>query len=66
MDVTFKTNFSKQAVSKIVSKIVSDKLDCQIKINIEDLSLTHGDDGIIKLDLKANAMADESIIKKLT
>ena len=64
--VTVKTKFGKQAISKIVSKIVSDKLDCKIQINIEDIALTHGDDGTIKVDLKVNGIADESIINKFT
>ena len=64
--VTIKTKFGKQALSKIVSKIVSEKLNCKIQINIEDIALTHEDDGKIKLDLKANGIADESIINSFT
>ena len=64
--VTIKTKFGKQALSKIVSKIASSKLGCDIQINIDDIALTHEDDGKIKLDLKVNGIADESIIKKFT
>ncbi len=64
--MTIKTKFGKQALSKIVSKIASEKIGCKIQINIDDISLTHGDDGTIKVDLKINGIADESIINKFT
>ncbi len=64
--LTLKSNFSKKAVSKIVSKFISKKLDSPVEINIEDLTLVHDEDGKIKLDVKAVGIADESIIKKLT
>ena len=64
--VTIKTKFGKQTLSKIVSKIASDKLDCKIQINVDDVSLAHGDDGTIRFELKINGAADESIINKFT
>ena len=64
--ITIRTKFGKQALSKIVSKLVSDKLDCDVQLNFEEIALAHGDDGTIKLDLKVTGIADESIIKKFT
>ena len=64
--VTIKTKFAKQALSKIVSKLASDKLDCNIQINVDDVSIAHGEDGTIRFDLKVNGSVDESIISKFT
>lgn len=62
--MTIKTKFGRQAVSKVVSKIVSDKLGCKVQINFDDISIAHAGDGKIRFEVKANGVTDEHFVKQ--
>lgn len=50
----------------MVPAFLQDKLDCNIQINVDDVSIAHGEDGAIRFDLKVNGSVDESIISRFT